>query len=69
MPLLPVFARLTAPEDRPELIGRIRQGLMLSSASMLPLGGLMVALAGPIVALIYERGAFDATAAALVGGC
>ena len=68
VPLLPVFARLTAPQDRPELIGRIRQGLMLSSASMLPLGGLMVALAGPIVALIYERGAFDANAAALVGG-
>jgi putative peptidoglycan lipid II flippase len=28
----------------------------------------MVALAGPIVALIYERGAFNAGAAALVGG-
>ena len=68
VPLLPVYARLTAPEDRPELIGRIRQGLMLSNASMLPLGALMVALAGPIVALIYERGAFNAGAAALVGG-
>jgi putative peptidoglycan lipid II flippase len=68
VPLLPVFARLTAPDDRPELIGRIRQGLMLSNASMLPLGALMVALAGPIVALIYERGAFNASAAALVGG-
>ena len=68
VPLLPVFARLTAPADRPELIGRIRQGLMLSNASMLPLGALMVALAGPIVALIYERGAFNASAAALVGG-
>jgi putative peptidoglycan lipid II flippase len=41
---------------------------MLSNASMLPLGALMVALAGPIVALIYERGAFNASAAALVGG-
>jgi putative peptidoglycan lipid II flippase len=41
---------------------------MLSNASMLPLGALMVALAGPIVALVYERGAFDAGAAALVGG-
>ncbi|QPN61125.1 murein biosynthesis integral membrane protein MurJ [Synechococcus sp. CBW1002] len=68
VPLLPVFARLTAPADRPELIARIRQGLMLSNASMLPMGALMVALAGPIVALIYERGAFDAGAAALVGG-
>ena len=60
VPLLPVYARLTAPEDRPELVGRIRQGLMLSNASMLPLGALMVALALPIVALIYERGAFNA---------
>ena len=68
VPLLPVFARLTAPADRPELIARIRQGLMLSNASMLPLGALMVALAGPIVALVYERGAFNAGAAALVGG-
>ncbi|MBM5790955.1 MAG: murein biosynthesis integral membrane protein MurJ [Cyanobacteria bacterium M_surface_10_m1_298] len=68
VPLLPVYARLTAPEDRPELIARIRQGLMLSNASMLPLGALMVALAGPIVALVYERGAFNASAAALVGG-
>ena len=67
VPLLPVYARLTAPEDRPELIARIRQGLMLSNASMLPLGALMVGLAVPIVALIYERGAFNAEAADLVG--
>ncbi|MFM8258410.1 MAG: murein biosynthesis integral membrane protein MurJ [Vulcanococcus sp.] len=67
VPLLPVYARLTAPEDRPELIARIRQGLMLSNASMLPLGGLMVGLAVPIVALIYERGAFNSDAADLVG--
>ena len=39
---------------------------MLSSASMLPLGALMVGLAGPIVDLIYERGAFDAAAGDLV---
>jgi len=67
VPLLPVYARLTAPQDRPELIARIRQGLMLSNASMLPLGALMVGLAVPIVALIYERGAFNAAAADLVG--
>ncbi len=66
VPLLPVFARLTAPADRPALINRIRQGLMLSSASMLPLGALFVALAGPIVALVYERGAFDHQAAVIV---
>jgi putative peptidoglycan lipid II flippase len=66
VPLLPVYARLTAPEDRPQLIARIRQGLMLSNASMLPLGALMIGLAGPIVALVYERGAFDHRAASLV---
>ena len=39
---------------------------MLSNASMLPLGALMIGLAGPIVALVYERGAFDHQAASLV---
>ena len=68
VPLLPTFSRLTAPEDRPQLIDRIRQGLMLSAASMIPLGGLFIALGGPIVALVYERGAFDASAAQLVTG-
>jgi len=68
VPLLPTFARLTAPEDRPQLISRIRQGLMLSNASMLPLGALMIALAGPIIDLIYERGAFNASAGDLVEG-
>ncbi len=68
VPLLPVFARLTAPADRPALIARIRQGLMLSTASMLPLGALLIALAAPIVALVYERGAFDAAAGRLVAG-
>ena len=67
VPLLPVFSRLTALEDRPELVARIRQGLMLSSACMLPLGALMVGLAHPLVALIYERGAFDHEAARRVG--
>ena len=67
VPLLPVYARLTSPQDRPELIARIRQGLMLSNASMLPLGALMIGLAVPIVALIYERGAFNSAAADLVG--
>ena len=68
VPLLPTFARLTAAEDRPALVARIRQGLMLSTASMLPLGALFVALGGPIVALVYARGAFDQQAVQLVTG-
>ena len=66
VPLLPTFARLTAPDDQPQLLARIRQGLMLSTASMVPIGALFIALATPIVALVYERGAFDASAAQLV---
>ena len=66
VPLLPTFARLTSPADQPQLITRIRQGLMLATASMVPLGGLFIALGAPIVALVYERGAFDASAARLV---
>ena len=31
VPLLPVFARLSAPEQRNDLIARIRQGVMLSN--------------------------------------
>ena len=41
---------------------------MLSTASMVPLGAMFVALGTPIVALVYERGAFDAQAASLVSG-
>ena len=66
VPLLPTFARLTAPEDQPQLLARIRQGLMLSTASMVPIGALFIALGTPIVALVYERGAFDSAAAQLV---
>jgi putative peptidoglycan lipid II flippase len=68
VPLLPTFSRLTARQDRAALVERIRQGLMLSTASMLPLGALFVALGGPIVALVYERGAFDQQAVQLVTG-
>ncbi|BEV35596.1 murein biosynthesis integral membrane protein MurJ [Synechococcus sp. M16CYN] len=66
VPLLPTFARLTAPRDRPQLLARIRQGLILSMASMVPIGALFIALGAPIVALVYERGAFDSAAAQLV---
>ncbi len=68
IPLLPTFSKLTGNENRQTLISRIRQGLMLSSASMVALGALFIALANPIVGLIYERGAFDENAVSLVAG-
>lgn len=66
VPLLPVFSRLADPQDWPELKQRIRQGLFLTALTMLPLGALMVALAFPIVRVVYERFAFDQEASAFV---
>lgn len=58
VPLLPMFARLAAPENWTELKARIRQGLLLTALTMLPLGAVMIALAVPIVQVVYQRGAF-----------
>ncbi|WP_315788683.1 murein biosynthesis integral membrane protein MurJ [Fischerella sp. JS2] len=66
VPLLPIFARLAAPEHWHELKLRIRQGLLLSALTMLPLGALMITLAVPIVRVVYERGAFKGTDSELV---
>ncbi|KOP23156.1 hypothetical protein AMR41_27620 [Hapalosiphon sp. MRB220] len=66
VPLLPMFARLAAPEHWHELKLRIRQGLLLSAFTMLPLGALMITLAVPIVRVVYERGAFKGTDSQLV---
>jgi putative peptidoglycan lipid II flippase len=63
VPFLPVFSRLTAPENWLELKVRIRQGLFLSALTMLPLTAIFIALALPIVKLIYERSQFDDSAA------
>lgn len=66
VPLLPVFSRLAAPEHWPELKLRIRQGMLLTALTMLPLSALMVTLAIPIVRVVYERYAFDQNASQLV---
>jgi putative peptidoglycan lipid II flippase len=66
VPFLPIFARLAAPENWPELKDRIRQSLLFTALTMLPLGAMFVVMALPIVRVIYERGAFDAEASNLV---
>ncbi|OUL26828.1 murein biosynthesis integral membrane protein MurJ [Nostoc sp. 106C] len=66
LPLLPMFAKLAAPENWHDLKLRIRQGLLLTAFTMLPLGALMVALSVPIVQVVYERGAFKQEATELV---
>ena len=58
VPLLPTFAKLAAPARWPELKVRIRQGLLTTAATMLPVSALMMALAFPLSRVVYERYAF-----------
>jgi putative peptidoglycan lipid II flippase len=67
VPLLPIFSRLADPKDWVELKDRIRQGLLLTGVTMLPLSAMMIALSQPIVRVIYERYAFKAEDSQLVG--
>jgi putative peptidoglycan lipid II flippase len=59
VPLMPIFARLAEPHNWGELKGRIRQGLVMTAATMLPLSALMITLALPITRVVYERYAFN----------
>ena len=59
VPFMPVFSRLAAPENWPELKIRIREGLFLTALSMLPLTAIFLSLSLPIVQIIYQRGAFN----------
>ena len=66
VPFLPVFSRLTAPENWPELKQRIRQGLLLTALTMLPLTAIFISLSQPIIQVVYERGGFDPEATKIV---
>ena len=63
VPFFPVFSQLAVPESWSQLKIRIRQGLFLTALTMLPLTAIFVALALPIVKLVYERAQFDDNAA------
>lgn len=66
VPYMPIFSRLAAPPDWPELKQRIRQSMILTALTMMPLGAFMAALALPTVRVIYERRAFNQQASSLV---
>ncbi len=68
VPLLPTLSRLASSKNKTELKKRIRQGLILSTGSMIILGGIFITLSHPIVALVYQRGAFNTAAVDLVSG-
>lgn len=59
VPLLPLLSRLATPDNWTDFKLRIRQGLLLTALTMLPLSALFIALAFPIVRVVYERFAFD----------
>lgn len=58
VPLMPVFSQLAVPDRWPELKDRIRQGLIMTGITMLPISALMIVLAVPISRVVYERYAF-----------
>ena len=62
VPFLPIFSRLSSPENWGELKARIKQSMMMTGVAMLPLGALIIALSLPFVRIIYERGSFDPVA-------
>jgi putative peptidoglycan lipid II flippase len=66
VPLLPVFSRLAAPESWDDLKVRIRQGLLLTALSMLPLTAIFVSQSKTVIRIVYEYAAFDATATDIV---
>ena len=59
--LLPTFSRQAAAADRPALIATLERSLRNLFVLMAPMAIGLIALATPIVALLYQRGAFDAT--------
>ncbi|WP_310414023.1 murein biosynthesis integral membrane protein MurJ [Chamaesiphon sp. OTE_8_metabat_110] len=67
VPLLPEFSRLADPSTRTQLKDRIRQILVLTGITMLPLSAIIVALSFPIVKTVYQYGAFKTQDSQLVG--
>ncbi|WP_218081233.1 murein biosynthesis integral membrane protein MurJ [Anthocerotibacter panamensis] len=66
IPALPLYSRLAAEEDRPELRLRVRQGVLIILVWVLPVSALAIALAEPLVSVIFERGNFTARDTLLV---
>lgn len=66
VPLLPRFSRLAANQEWNQLKEQIRQSIVITALIILPLSALMMALATPIVKIVYQRQAFDSAAVQMV---
>lgn len=60
IPLFPLLTQAAVASDRPELFRRMNQGLATIGLATFPLIALFVAASEPVVAVVFQRGAFDA---------
>jgi putative peptidoglycan lipid II flippase len=67
-PLMPIFSRLVEPKNWPELKDRIRQGLILTGVTMMPLGAVIIALALPLIQTAFQRGNFTQSDSTFLSG-
>lgn len=66
VPLLPRFSRLAADREWEQLKEQVRQSVVITALIILPLSALMMALATPIVKIVYQRSSFDNAAVQMV---
>lgn len=66
--ILPYFSDMAARGDRAHLRASLRASTLAMLACAVPAALVLAAAAGPIVRLVFQRGAFDAGATAAVGG-
>eukprot|EP00249_Psilotum_nudum_P011461 c23190_g1_i2 orf=258-2162(-) len=66
LPMLSIFSHLSKHLQWLELKERIIQGLLLSMIATLPLAAIMIPLSKPIVEVVFQHCAFDASATTLV---
>ncbi|BBN03522.1 putative peptidoglycan lipid II flippase [Marchantia polymorpha subsp. ruderalis] len=66
VPMLPMFSRLSKPSGKLELQERVKQGLLLSMVLTFLMTAMLVSLAEPVVRIVFQRRAFDASASKLV---
>ncbi len=66
VPLLPALSRLVQSADESGFLKQLRWGLMVSIATMVPMGTMVMVLAQPLIRTVYGHGAFDGRAAELV---
>ncbi|MDW7674354.1 MAG: murein biosynthesis integral membrane protein MurJ [Bacillota bacterium] len=63
--IFPTLSAQAIAKDYPKLKATLMRGLRLVTLIAIPAGVGLIVLAEPIVALLFERGAFDATATAM----